>query len=360
MASTAPPRPGVWLCRRPSRCVAAVPGAETGRHRFMVGTCDLQNQNEIHLVEFAEDTAEISCKQTIPTDDEVWLISPSPADSRVVLTSGLCHSGGKNSASLRVFRLDNGEVTQQPLTVTDEEHPLSTAVKTCVWDPHHEGGILIADSEAVHTFHGASASGGRLVHHSTLHVGQRCMGACLDPHHRHQLSTVDDGHLKTWDLRSSRLAFRKDGAHLFGAKDVDYNPNVPYQVLTTGEDACLRFWDLRQLSTCLRSLSGGHHHWVVRSRYNAHHDQLVLSCGTDSILCLWRITSVASAPLGAKAGQDAQKSPDGLIRKYEEHEDSCYSCCWSVSDAWAFASVSFDGKLVVNRVPGEEKYRILM
>ena len=32
--------------------------------------------------------------------------------------------------------------------------------------------------------------------------------------------------------------------------------------------------------------------------------RLVLSCGTDSILCLWRITSVASAPLGAKAGQD--------------------------------------------------------
>lgn len=28
--------------------------------------------------------------------------------------------------------------------------------------------------------------------------------------------------------------------------------------------------------------------------------RLVLSCGTDSMLCLWRISSVASAPLGAK------------------------------------------------------------
>lgn len=27
-------------------------------------------------------------------------------------------------------------------------------------------------------------------------------------------------------------------------------------------------------------------------------------------------------------------------------QDSCYCCCWSASDAWAFASVSFDGKLV--------------
>ena len=32
---------------------------------------------------------------------------------------------------------------------------------------------LLSQCKAVHTFHGASASGGRLVHHSTLHVGQR-------------------------------------------------------------------------------------------------------------------------------------------------------------------------------------------
>ncbi|OLQ01527.1 Protein TSSC1 [Symbiodinium microadriaticum] len=348
----APPRAGVWLCRQPSRVVAAVPG-DPGRHRFMVGTCDLQNKNQIHVVEFSEETAEVSCKQSFEIEDEVWLISPSPSDSQTVLTSGLCHSGGKSSPSLRLIRTDGSQVSQQPLALSDEDNPLS-AVKTALWDPHQEGCIVVADAEAVQTF---NVGGGKLSRQVTLHVGQRCMGACLDPHHRQQLSTVDDGHLKTWDLRTSRLAFRKDGVHLFGAKDVDYNPNVPYQVLTTGEDACLRFWDLRQLSTCLRSLSGGHHHWVVKARFNAHHDQLVLSCGTDSMLCLWRATSVASAPLGGKRGEEAARASDGLVRKYEEHEDSCYSCCWSSSDAWVFASVSFDGKLVVNRVPDEEKYR---
>ncbi|CAJ1332823.1 unnamed protein product [Effrenium voratum] len=353
--SAPPQRAGVWLCRQPSRCVAALPGAEPGRHRFMVGTCDLQSQNEIHLVEFSEDSAEITCKQSTATDDEVWLISPSPTDPRVVLTSGLNHAGGKSSPSLRLFRDAEGQMSQTHLAV-DEENPLAP-VKSALWDPHQEGTIVVADSEAVHTFQGANA-GGKLTRQLTLHVGQRCSGACLDPHHRQQLSTVDDGHLKTWDLRTSRLAFRKDGAHLFGAKDVDYNPNVPYQVLTTGEDACLRFWDLRQLSSCLRCLSGGHHHWVVRSRYNSHHDQLVLSCGSDSMVCLWRAASVASAPLCETGGR--ANAADGLVRKYEEHEDSCYSCCWSASDAWVFASVSFDGKLVVNRIPGEEKYRILM
>merc|ERR1712118_576393 len=101
--------------------------------------------------------------------------------------------------------------------------------------------------------------------------------------------------------------------------------------------------------------------------FNAHHDQLILSSGTDCAVCLWRAGSVASAPLGASEGDAEEgadgrsaKHPDGLIRRYEEHEDSCYSCCWSASDAWVFASVSFDGKLVVNRVPPEEKYRILL
>lgn len=331
----------------------------------MVGTCDLQQKNEIHLVEFSEESAEVSCKQSFPHEDEVWFISPSPADPRLIVTSGLSHAAGKSSPVLRLYRTSEGsEASLQPVTSFDnEETPLGT-VKSVLWDPHQDGHLVVADAEAVHVFQGASGSGSKPNRHLTLHVGQRCMGACLDPHHRQQVSTVDDGHLKTWDLRTSRLAFRKDNAHLFGARDVDYNPNVPYQVLTTGEDSALRFWDLRQLSTCMKSLTGGHHHWASRARFNAHHDQLVLSCGTDSMVCLWRAGSVASAPLGEAAGGEdnsaAQRPPDGLVKRYEEHEDSVYGCCWSASDAWVFASVSFDGKLVVNRVPGEEKYRILL
>merc|ERR1711924_493480 len=154
------------------------------------------------------------------------------------------------------------------------------------------------------------------------------------------------------DLRQSRAAYKRDNAHLFGVRDVDYNPNVPYQVLTTGEDATLRFWDLRQLSESMLTLASGHHHWVLKARYNGHHDRLVLSCGTDSAACLWRAGSVASKPLTEPDGGDEKKAlPDGLIRRFGEHEDSIYGCCWSAHDAWVFASVSYDGKLVVNRVP---------
>lgn len=48
-----------------------------------------------------------------------------------------------------------------------------------------------------------------------------------------------------------------------------------------------------------------------------------------------------------------------MIKQYEEHEDSVYSVKWSTTDAWVFASLSYDGRLVINHVPSDEKYSIL-
>jgi len=357
-------RGAVYFCRQPARCVAAVPpnaAASPHRNSFMVGTCNLQPRNEIHLVDFVEDTAELVCRQTLSHPDEVLLLNVNPTDGSQVLT----FSGQNSSHSLRLWRVvgspDDQEAQLEVLChlTGSETNPLGS-VKSSAWDPHHEGKLLVTDSEALHTFD--STTGKEATPLSTLQVGQRCAGACADPHHANQVSTVDDCHLKTWDLRSSQLAYKRDAVHLFGARDVDYNPNVPYQVLTTGEDAALRFWDLRKLDKSLKMLSGGHHHWVVQAKYNSYHDQLVLSCSTDSAVCLWRANSVASAPLASDpsrvTAQDRQ--PDGLIRRYEEHEDSCYSCCWSLGGAWLFASVAYDGRLLVNPVPGDEKYRILL
>ena len=50
---------------------------------------------------------------------------------------------------------------------------------------------------------------------------------------------------------------------------------------------------------------------------------------------------------------------DEVISTYEEHEDSVYSAVWSVTDAWVFASLSYDGRMVINHVPSQEKFAIL-
>jgi WD40 repeat protein len=50
---------------------------------------------------------------------------------------------------------------------------------------------------------------------------------------------------------------------------------------------------------------------------------------------------------------------DAVIATFEEHEDSVYAVEWSISDPWIFASLSYDGRLVINKVPKAEKFNIL-
>jgi len=51
---------------------------------------------------------------------------------------------------------------------------------------------------------------------------------------------------------------------------------------------------------------------------------------------------------------------EGVIARYEEHEDAVYAAEWSSFDPWIFASLSYDGRLVINRVPQSQKYKILL
>jgi hypothetical protein len=40
---------------------------------------------------------------------------------------------------------------------------------------------------------------------------------------------------------------------------------------------------------------------------------------------------------------------DGKAHTYDEHEDSVYGLAWSMADPWLCASLSYDGRVVVNR-----------
>lgn len=50
---------------------------------------------------------------------------------------------------------------------------------------------------------------------------------------------------------------------------------------------------------------------------------------------------------------------DERLEKMEEHEESVYSCAWAANDPWVFASVSFDGRVIVSKVKRHHKYAIL-
>ncbi len=51
---------------------------------------------------------------------------------------------------------------------------------------------------------------------------------------------------------------------------------------------------------------------------------------------------------------------DGRVQSYDEHEDSVYGVAWSLADPWLFASLSYDGRVVINTVPKNIKYKVLI
>merc|ERR1712168_190868 len=110
-------------------------------------------------------------------------------------------------------------------------------------------------------------------------------------------------------------------------------------------------------------------------------DQLLLTSSSDSRVMLHNASSVSSEPAGHSSSshsdddddddvdlddsfEASHKSSDpledGVLATYEEHEDSVYAVDWSAADPWVFASLSYDGRLVINRVSRQFKYRILL
>lgn len=178
------------------------------------------------------------------------------------------------------------------------------------------------------------------------------------------------GSLNICDVRKMDITESVSAAHDGNIRDIDFNPHKPNILSTCGDDRKVKIWDTRSLSRPLKILEG-HSHWVWSVRYNPFHDQLLLSGGSDNAVSLWRVASCSSAPwLGGEesagvqstAGDDGITSdpPDVKVRHLDQHEDSVYSVAWSVSDAWTYASLSFDGRLIISHVPSTEKYKILL
>jgi len=112
----------------------------------------------------------------------------------------------------------------------------------------------------------------------------------------YRIATAQQNTLSWWDLRTFKMGAKVDQPHKSGIRDVDFNPNKPFILVTCGDDRLIKFWDSRKLTQPVKNLAG-HTHWVWTVKYNRCHDQLLLSAGTDSLVNLWRVSSISSAPL---------------------------------------------------------------
>uniref|UniRef100_A0A8C9EEY9 EARP and GARP complex-interacting protein 1 n=1 Tax=Phocoena sinus TaxID=42100 RepID=A0A8C9EEY9_PHOSS len=120
-------------------------------------------------------------------------------------------------------------------------------------------------------------------------------------------------------------------------------------------DNHILLWDLQESSSqavlaSSASLEGKGQLKFTTGRWSPHHNCTQVATANDTAVRGWDTRTMRS-----------QEPPqDSVIATYEEHEDSVYAVDWSSADPWLFASLSYDGRLVINRVPRALKYHILL
>ncbi|KAK0090614.1 hypothetical protein PV325_010580 [Microctonus aethiopoides] len=360
--------------------------AETDIVRFLVGTQSIKfSNNQIHLVELNDDTNTLRTQIYHHEIGEIWSLQTSPTDPEKFITSyntinneGICTMKG---ALWQLPILDEYTTDIVHLNKISDIDTTSygNELKTIVYHPM-EGSkaVAVVDNNFV-LWHLNECTPQVSTVGTLLGKGQhRFTTGKWNPHNGcNQFVTLNDNNVRGWDLRNpSNEAWAIISAHSQIVRDLDFNANKQYCLSTCGDDGYMKFWDIRSTNEPIISRME-HSHWVWSIRINRFHDQLVLTSSSDSRVILCSIPSVSSEPYGPGGNnpddedgiddslplEDAltkNKLDDGVIGKYEEHEDSVYAVEWSSADPWTFASLSYDGRLVINKVPRKYKYKILL
>ncbi|XP_070315263.1 EARP and GARP complex-interacting protein 1 isoform X1 [Odocoileus virginianus] len=309
--------------------------AETDAIRFLVGTQSLKYDNQIHVIDFDDENNIINKNVLLHQAGEIWHISASPADKGVLATCYNKTADSKVVTCAAVWRMPaelepGGQ--ESPEDATSPAHALELL---CHLEPAARGSTACVTWEP-------AGDGKRVI-------------------------SLADNHILLWDLQeSSSQAMLASSASLEGKGQLKFttgrwSPHHNCSQVATANDTAIRGWDTRTMRV-----------WNVR--YNHSHDQLVLTGSSDSRVILSNMVSISSEPFGHLVDDDdlsdqeerrleekSQEPPqDSVIATYEEHEDSVYAVDWSSADPWLFASLSYDGRLVINRVPRALKYHILL
>jgi len=358
--------------------------AETDSIRFLVGTQSLKSSNQVHLIDFDDETNIINKSVFLHTPGEIWDIDASSSDKCVLATCYNTIEDGAVRMKASMWRIPPLDELEPPTTnelnhsdtysqhntlqhLTDLD-PGHGDVKSVRWNPAEDSYKMLTVCDRDIDIFSCRSSDVEVMDtipldgKAQLHFNM----ARFNPHHAgSQIVTGVDTSIKGYDLRSLRPSFTIENAHTQMIRDVDFNPNKQYYLASCSDDCKVKFWDSRNTSTPL-TIRVDHSHWVWCVKYNNFHDQLVLTSSSDSRVILSNLSSLSSEPYGHLDDNEEENQPpspppeDGVIAHFDEHEDSVYSVVWSSADPWVFASLSYDGRLVINRVPRAEKYKILL
>ncbi|OQR76351.1 protein TSSC1-like [Tropilaelaps mercedesae] len=341
------------------------------RNTFLVGTQSLRSENHIHRLTYDDDNANSLQKKSYPHRlGEIWHLAAQPETTLVASCFNRVTNDGDSCASgAAIFRMEDESLeclyeVQPPENVGSEVRqiqfqPMAAANGRCF--------AALVDCQAV--FYDVDSQ--KVMQSTNIEAKNtlKTFAFSFNPP-GNLLALNSDSTLRGVDVRSMVECWTVTNAHMNQIRSLDFNPNRSNVLATAGDDCAVKFWDLRNLERPVVSMRN-HSHWVWSVRFNPCYDQLVLTGSSDSKVHLLRVASVCSDEVEAEVEQDADdevksrnsnvkgEPKDVLLETFDDHEDSIYCTEWAPCDPFIFASISYDGRLVINRVPKEEKFRIL-
>ncbi|XP_075985353.1 EARP and GARP complex-interacting protein 1 [Anticarsia gemmatalis] len=350
---------------------------ESDAIRFLIGTQSLKpNSNQIHVVELEEDTGALHTKVFKHDIGEVWHLRCSPHDAAVLLTTHNAYDPATSQCTMGVsiFKLPTVEVIPKDLDdlsaiqsrnaedmellITIPPEKPEEEIRCAEWHPADTGrvGVVCEAGLRVH-----DVTSGATLARAAPGARLKFTGGKWNPHQGHaQFAVLQDMHIKCYDTRTdcTKPSWSIDNAHRQLARDLDFNPNRQFHLATAGDDAALNIWDYRNGKEPIFSRTD-HSHWLWTVRYNTYHEQLLVTGSSDARALLTAAASVC-ADVDEDGNTVAPVLEDGVLQSYEQHEDSVYCAEWSAAEPWTFASLSYDARLVLSRVPRHFKYKILL
>ncbi|RKP16600.1 WD40 repeat-like protein [Rozella allomycis CSF55] len=335
--------------------------SENERQLFLVGTCDIQQDNEIHLIDYDEDEHRFY-SSIFDHPNEVISIASSNHNLKLIATcSSLATSTLKEENSADLFLLsecdpkgsqDNTSELKPLGKLTSKNDPhaviFSPFDANIVVTLHKSNAILYSIKQGIDTIKNNNVSG-------------EWKKTIFHPSKENELLISHQNSISMIDIRSQVFSLSLS-SQFKEIRDFDVNPMRSNYIATCSANA-VEIWDVRNSKTSVETLNH-HTHWICSVSFNKFHDMLLLTSGTDGLVNLENLFTYSSASLYVTQDdpdfQNFQKPTNGLVKSYDQLEDSCYGVSWSAVDPWIFAALSYDGRFVIDHVPKEEKYKIIL
>ncbi|EAN34241.2 Protein TSSC1 [Theileria parva strain Muguga] len=338
-----------YVLKKNSKSLVSVPSDNSKRHRFCVGTFENSDSNQVEIISFDEESNTVSQESVVnnllPVNQISDFYSTENETHLLVSFTNLSEKG--SFLSLLSYKSDNAN-SHNFTSVGDK---LFKKFKQLAVDPHstlNSTRFSVITSDSLHIYSNYkeqlnySCDKDPLDQYSSNYfVGK------FDPHNKDLFTVSIDNYFNTIDLRQNQdksvnsnkvCSSTSVGYHSGIILDINYNPNVPNELVTVGEDTFLLVWDLRNTLRPVNSFSTGHGHWVKKVLHNSFHDHLLLTSGSN--------------------GSFLHTINEGKLDNITTKSTSSNDICWSNDDAWIYCNL-LNNNLRIDTVPKDIKYSLL-